>query len=137
MLVLLHELDRNPDTTSTILSCITQSQTYNLVDTTFWGALVTMKIRPLGNRVLVQRSKGQTTKGGILLPDTAQEKPKEGEVLAVGPGKSNDKGQIEPMHVKVGDKILFGSYAGVEVKGMDKEGECLILTEDEILGVLL
>lgn len=95
-----------------------------------------MKIKPLGNRVLVQRSKGQTTKGGILLPDTAQEKPKEGEVIAVGPGKANDKGQIEPMHVKVGDRVLFGSYAGTEVKGMEKESEYLILSEEDILGIL-
>jgi chaperonin GroES len=100
------------------------------------GVHAAMKIRPLGNRVLVQRSKGKSAKGGILLPDAAQEKPKEGEVLAVGPGKANDKGQIEPMHVKVGDKVLFGSYAGVEVKGMDQDGEYLILTEDEILGIL-
>jgi chaperonin GroES len=95
-----------------------------------------MKIKPLGNRILVQRAKGLTTKCGILLPDTAQEKPKEGEVLAVGPGKTNAKGVTEPMQIQNGDRVLFSSYAGVEVKGMGKEGEYLILSEDEILGVL-
>ena len=80
-----------------------------------------MKIKPLGNRVLVRRSTVKSTKGGILLPDTAQEKPKEGEVIAVGPGKMNDRGQIEPLNVKVGDRVIFGSYAGTEVKGMNDE----------------
>lgn len=96
-----------------------------------------MKINPLGNRILVQRAKNQTSKGGILLPDSAQEKPKEGVVLAVGRGKVNEKGQIEPMTVQVGDKILFGSYAGMEVKNPEKEGEFLILTEDEVLGIII
>ncbi len=96
-----------------------------------------MKVKPLGNRVLVRRSKVKTTKGGILLPDTAQEKPKEGQVLAVGPGKMNEKGQVEPMSVKVGDRVLFGSYAGTEVKGTSNDDEeMLILGEDEILGII-
>jgi chaperonin GroES len=95
-----------------------------------------MKLKPLGNRVLVQRSKVKTTKGGILLPDTAQEKPKEGKVIAVGPGKMDDSGQIEALSVQVGDTVLFGSYAGTEVKGMGEDDEFLILSEDEILGII-
>ena len=94
------------------------------------------KLKPLGNRVLVKRSKVKTTKGGILLPDTAQEKPKNGEVIAAGPGKTNDDGSLEAMTVKVGDTILFGSYAGTEVKDMGDEEEYLILSEDEILGII-
>lgn len=96
-----------------------------------------MKIKPLGNRILVRRSKVKASKGGILLPDTAQEKPKEGEVLAVGPGKTNDKGQVESLSVKVGDKVLFSSYAGTEVKGEKEDEEMLILSEDEVLGVFV
>jgi chaperonin GroES len=94
------------------------------------------QVKPLGNRVLIQRSKAQTTKGGILLPDTAQEKPKEGKVVAVGPGKVDDEGKREPMTVKVGDRVLFGAYAGTEVKNMEKEDEFLILSQDDILGIL-
>lgn len=92
------------------------------------------KIKPLGNRVLIQRSKAQTTKGGILLPDSAQEKPKEGVVIAVGPGKIDEQGNKETMQLKVGDRVLFSSYAGTEVKSDDEE--MLILSEDEVLGVL-
>jgi len=92
------------------------------------------KITPLGNRVLIQRSKPQATKGGILLPDSAQEKPKEGVVMAVGPGKSDEDGKITPTQLKVGDRVLFSSYSGTEVKG-DGE-EMLILSEDDVLGVL-
>ena len=95
-----------------------------------------MKVNPLGNRVLVRRSTVKSTKGGILLPDTAQEKPKEGEILAVGPGKTNDRGEIEPLNVKIGDHVIFGSYAGTEVKGMNDDKEYLLLTEDEILGIV-
>lgn len=95
-----------------------------------------LKIKPLGNRVLVKRSKAQTSKGGILLPDSAQEKPREGEVVATGQGKIDEDGKIEPMHVKVGDRILFGSYAGTEVKNSDGEEEYLILAQDDILGIL-
>lgn len=93
------------------------------------------KIKPLSNRVLVKRSKAQTSKGGILLPDTAQEKPKEGTVVAAGPGIRNEEGSLTPMTVKVGDRILFSSYAGTEVK--NSEEEYLILSEEDILGVLV
>lgn len=92
------------------------------------------KIKPLGNRVLVQRSKAQTSKGGILLPDTAQEKPKEGIVIAVGPGKTDDEGKLQPLSLKEGDRVLFSSYAGTEVK--EEDTEYLIMSEDDILGVL-
>jgi chaperonin GroES len=91
-------------------------------------------IKPLGSRVLIKRSKAQTTKGGILLPDSAQEKPKEGVVVAVGPGKIDDNGVKETMQLKVGDRVLFSSYAGTEIKNNDEE--MLILSEDDILGVL-
>ena len=94
------------------------------------------KIRPLGNRVLIQRSKAPTTKGGILLPETAKEKPREGKVVAVGPGKVDDNGKHEAMNVKVGDHVLFGAYAGTEVKDIQQEEELLILSEDDILGIL-
>jgi chaperonin GroES len=93
-------------------------------------------IKPLGNRVLIKRSKAQTTKGGILLPDTAQEKPKEGIVMAVGPGKMDDNGKVEQLNVKVGDRVLFSSYSGTEVKQLSEEEEFLIMSEDDILGIL-
>lgn len=91
-------------------------------------------IKPLGNRVLIKRSKAPTTKGGILLPDSAQEKPKEGIVVAVGPGKIDDNGSKEVMQLKIGDRVLFSSYAGTEIKNDDDE--MLILSEDDVLGVL-
>lgn len=94
------------------------------------------KIRPLGKRVLIQRSKAVSTKGGILLPDTAQEKPKEGKVIATGPGKHDERGVLDPVSVKVGDKVLFSSYAGTEVKNSSDDEEYLIVSEDDILGVL-
>lgn len=97
---------------------------------------MSIKLKPLGNRVLIQRSKAKATKGGILLPETAQEKPKEGEVIAVGPGKVDDNGRKETLNVKVGDRVLFSSYAGTEVKNHEGENEYLILSEDEILGIL-
>jgi chaperonin GroES len=95
-------------------------------------------IKPLGNRVLIKRSKAQSTKGGILLPDTAQEKPKEGVVVATGPGKLDEQGNREPINVKIGDRVLFSSYAGTEVKNSNatEDEEMLILAEDDILGVL-
>lgn len=99
--------------------------------------MVMNKIKPLGNRVLVQRAKAQSTKGGILLPDTAQEKPKEGTIIAVGPGKVDDKGEMITPHVKVGDRVLFSSYAGTEVKSSNQDEDCLILSEDDILGILV
>jgi len=96
-----------------------------------------VKVKPLGNRVLVRRSKAQTSKGGILLPDTAQEKPKEGEVIATGPGKTNESGTVESMNVKNGDRVLFSSYSGTEVKAtLNDEEEYLILSEDDILGII-
>ena len=96
-----------------------------------------MNIKPLGNRILIKRSKPAVTKGGLYLPQSAQAKPKEGKVVAVGPGKSNEEGKAQPVNVKVGDQILFSSYAGVEVKTEHNEEEYLILAEDEILGILI
>jgi chaperonin GroES len=79
----------------------------------------------------------KTTKGGILLPETAKEKPKQGEVVAVGPGKCDTKGELQKMPVNIGDHVLFSSYAGTEVKvGADDQEEYLILSEEDILGVL-
>ncbi len=94
-----------------------------------------MKIRPLQDRILVKRvQEEEKTKGGIIIPDTAKEKPQEGEVVAVGPGKRSDDGQIHPLEVKAGDKVLFGKYSGSEVK---IEGEeFVILREEEILGII-
>jgi chaperonin GroES len=95
------------------------------------------KIKPLGNRVLIKRSQKTTSKGGILLPDSAQEKPKEGTVVAVGPGKYDDNGNHQAMNVKVGDKVLFSSYAGTEVKTNEsQEEELIVMSEEDILGVL-
>lgn len=92
------------------------------------------KVKPLNNRVLVERSEAPKSKGGILLPDSAQEKPKEGTVIAVGPGKTNEEGVVEPLTVKEGDRVLFGAYAGTEIT-MEEE-TLLIMSEDDILGVL-
>ncbi len=92
-------------------------------------------LRPLGNRALVKRTEPKEKKGAILLPDSAREKPKQGRVLAVGPGKHDEQGNLEPMQIKVGDEVLFSSYAGSQVK-TEEEGEYLILTQDEILGVV-
>jgi chaperonin GroES len=94
-----------------------------------------MKIRPLNDRVLVKRLKEEeVTKGGIIIPDSAKEKPAEGEVIAVGAGKLDDKGVRAPMEVKVGNKVLFSKYGGTEVK-IDGENY-LIMREDDILGVV-
>jgi len=94
-----------------------------------------MKIRPLGDRVLVRRvEEEQKSKGGIIIPDSAKEKPQEGKVVAVGKGKLLDDGKIHALEVKAGDKILFGKYSGSEVK---IEGvEHLIMREDDILGII-
>ncbi len=91
------------------------------------------KIRPLGDRVVVKRCKAPTSKGGILLPDSAQEKPREACVIAVGPGAMNENGQVEPLTIEVGDSVLFGAYAGTEFKQDDEE--YLILSEKDILGI--
>jgi chaperonin GroES len=94
-----------------------------------------MKIRPLQDRILVKRvQEEEKTKGGIIIPDSAKEKPVEGEVIAAGPGKYSDKGELRPLEVKKGDRILFGKYSGNEIK-LDGV-EHLILREDEILGVI-
>jgi chaperonin GroES len=95
-----------------------------------------MKIRPLQDRVLVKRIEDEVekTKGGIIIPDTAKEKPQQGKVMAVGKGKVNDDGKVTPLDVKVGDTILFGKYSGSEIK-VDGE-EHLIMREDDILGVV-
>ena len=94
-----------------------------------------MNIRPLHDRVVVSRTEEETTSaGGIVIPDSAAEKPSQGEVVAVGPGKKLDDGSVQAMGVKVGDKILFGQYAGSTVK---LEGEeLLIMSESEIFGVI-
>ena len=94
-----------------------------------------MAFRPLHDRILVRRIEAdEKTAGGIIIPDTAKEKPQEGEVLAVGPGARNEAGQLQALDVKVGDRILFGKWSGTEVK-IDGE-ELLILKESDILGVL-
>jgi chaperonin GroES len=94
-----------------------------------------MKVRPLHDRLVVRRiEEKETAKGGIIIPDTAKEKPQEGEVLAVGSGKILDSGIKTALDVKVGDKILFGKYSGTEIK-IDGE-DVLILREDEVLAVL-
>ena len=94
-----------------------------------------MNFRPLGDRVLVQRVEAnEEIRGGIVIPDTAKEKPQEGEIIAVGEGRVMDSGQKVAMSVKAGDKVLFGKYSGSEIK-LDDE-EYLIMSEGEILGIL-
>jgi chaperonin GroES len=94
-----------------------------------------MKFRPLHDRVVVRRIDAeQKTQGGIIIPDTAQEKPQQGEVIAVGPGARDEQGRIVPLDVKVGDRVLFGKWSGTEVK-IDGE-ELLIMKESDIMGVL-
>lgn len=94
-----------------------------------------MKIRPLNDRILVKRlEEEQKTKGGIIIPDSAKEKPAEGEVVAVGNGKLNDKGERMPLELKAGNRILFSKYGGTEVK-VDGQ-EFLIMREDDVLGVV-
>lgn len=94
------------------------------------------QIKPLRSRVLIELIEAPVSKGGILLPETAREKPKIGKILAVGPGKMDDEGKIEAMTVKVGDRVLYSSYAGTEVKSENGESKCLILDESDILGIL-
>ncbi len=94
-----------------------------------------MKFRPLHDRVVVQRiEEDQKTAGGIIIPDTAAEKPQTGKVIAVGPGARDDDGKIVPLDVKAGDKVLFGKWSGTEVK-LDGE-DLLIMKESDIMGVL-
>ena len=94
-----------------------------------------MKFRPLHDRVVVRRLEGeQKTAGGIIIPDTAKEKPSEGEIIAVGPGGRDESGKLIPIDLKVGDRILFGKWSGTEVK-IDGE-ELLIMKESDVMGVL-
>src|SRR6516165_3203475 len=94
-----------------------------------------MAFRPLGDRVLVKRvEEEEKTRGGIIIPDTAKEKPQEGEVIAVGPGARDETGKVQPLDVKTGDRILFGKWSGAEVKLEGKD--LLIMKESDILGVL-
>ena len=94
-----------------------------------------MKIRPLQDRVIVKRlEEEEKTKGGLIIPDTAKEKPQEGKVIAVGKGKMTEEGKLIPLDVKVGDKILFGKYSGTEIKIEGEEH--LIMREEDILGVI-
>jgi chaperonin GroES len=94
-----------------------------------------MKFRPLHDRVVVRRVEEDTkTAGGIIIPDSAQEKPQQGEIIAVGPGARNEEGKIVPLDVKKGDKILFGKWSGTEVKLDGKE--LLIMKESDIMGIL-
>jgi chaperonin GroES len=94
-----------------------------------------MKFKPLQDRVVVRRiQEEENTPGGIIIPDTAKEKPSEGEVIAVGPGARNDKGDIVPVEVKAGDRVLFGKWSGTEVK-IDGQ-ELLIMKESDIMGII-
>src|SRR5213594_2676546 len=94
-----------------------------------------VKLTPLHDRILVRRvEEEETTRGGIVIPDTAKDKPQEGEVIAVGKGKINEEGKIRPLDVKEGDRILFGKYSGTEIK-LDGE-EFIIMREEEVLGIL-
>ena len=94
------------------------------------------KVQPLGDRVLVQPlEEKEVKKGGIIIPDTAKEKPQEGTVVAVGPGKVNDSGKIVAMNVKKGDKVLYGKYSGTDIK-LDGEDH-LIMPEEDILAILI
>ncbi len=94
-----------------------------------------MKVRPLRDRILVKRIEEEEQRvGGIIIPDTAKEKPQQGKVVAVGKGRVNDKGEVFPLDVKEGDTVLFGKYAGTEIK-LDGE-EYLIMREEEVLGVV-
>jgi chaperonin GroES len=94
-----------------------------------------VKIRPLQDRVIVQRIEGEEkTKGGLIIPDTAKEKPQEGKIIAVGKGKLNEDGKITPLDVKVNDRVLFGKYSGTEIN-IDGE-EHLIMREEDILGII-
>ncbi|HLT77948.1 MAG TPA: co-chaperone GroES [Ferrovibrio sp.] len=94
-----------------------------------------MKFRPLHDRVVVKRvAEEERTAGGIIIPDTAKEKPMQGEVIAVGPGARDENGKVQPLDVKVGDRVLFGKWSGTEVK-LDGE-ELLIMKESDIMGII-
>ncbi len=97
--------------------------------------MATKTFTPLHDRILVRRiEEGESIRGGIIIPDSAKEKPQQGEVISVGKGKSNDEGKVFPLDVKAGDSILFGKYSGTEIK-LDGE-ELLIMREEEVLGIL-
>ncbi len=97
--------------------------------------MATTKFTPLHDRILVKRTEeGETMRGGIIIPDSAKEKPQQGEVIAVGKGKSNDKGETFPLDVKAGDTIMFGKYSGTEIK-LDGD-DFLIMREEEVLGIV-
>jgi chaperonin GroES len=97
--------------------------------------MATASFTPLHDRILVKRvEEGESIRGGIIIPDSAKEKPQEGQVISVGKGKSNDEGKVFPLDVKAGDSILFGKYSGTEIK-LDGE-EFLIMREEEVLGIL-
>jgi chaperonin GroES len=94
-----------------------------------------MEFRPLQDRVLIRRVEGETkTAGGIIIPDTAQEKPMEGEIVAVGPGARGEDGKLHPLDVKAGDRVLFGKWSGAEIK-LDGE-DLIIMKESDIMGVI-
>ena len=98
-------------------------------------AVATTTFTPLHDRILVRRTEeNETMRGGIIIPDSAKEKPQQGKVIAVGKGKSNDEGKVFPLDVKAGDKVLFGKYSGTEIK-LDGE-EYLIMREEEVLGIV-
>jgi len=98
-------------------------------------ATATTTFTPLHDRILVKRiEEGESIRGGIIIPDSAKEKPQEGQVISVGKGKSNDEGKVFPLDVKAGDSVLFGKYSGTEIK-LDGE-EFLIMREEEVLGIL-
>jgi chaperonin GroES len=118
----LHEI-------SGIAISLTNSQT------TLKGVSTMAKFTPLHDRILVRRiEEGETTRGGIIIPDSAKEKPQEGEVVSVGKGKINEDGKVRPLDVKDGDRILFGKYSGTEIK-LDGE-DFIIMREEEVLGIL-
>jgi chaperonin GroES len=99
------------------------------------SSTVATTFTPLHDRILLRRvEEGETIRGGIIIPDSAKEKPQEGEVIAVGKGKSNDEGKTFPLDVKAGDRVLFGKYSGTEIK-IDGE-DFLIMREEEVLGIL-
>ena len=95
-----------------------------------------MNIQPLADRIIVKPLEAEEkTKGGIVLPDTAKEKPQEGKVVAVGKGKIKDNGEVQPMEIKVGDRVLYGKYSGTEITTKDGE-EYLIMREDDVLAIV-
>ena len=96
-----------------------------------------MKLQPLGDRIVVRPLKAEEkTKGGIVLPDTAKEKPQEGEVIAVGKGKVLDDGKLRELELKIGDRVLYGKYSGTDIKLKDEEEDVLIMREDDVYAIV-